>query len=54
MNTVDCIKTRRSVRKFTEEKVPHEVLEQLVELSRWRPAGKTPRSPGMLRWRMKR
>ena len=34
MNTVDCIKTRRSVRKFTEEKVPHEVLEQLVELSR--------------------
>lgn len=35
MNTIDCIKSRRSVRKFTEEKVPHEVLEQLVELSRW-------------------
>lgn len=32
MNTIDCIKSRRSVRKFTEEKVPHEVLEQLVEL----------------------
>lgn len=54
MNTVDCIKTRRSVRKFTEEKVPHEVLEQLVELSRWAPSWKTPKSPGMLRWRMKR
>ena len=40
MNTVDCIKTRRSVRKFTEEKVPHEVLEQLVELSRWAPSWK--------------
>ncbi len=34
MNTIDCIKSRRSVRKFTEEKVPHEVLEQLVEQSR--------------------
>lgn len=34
MNTIDCIKSRRSVRKFTEEKVPHEVLEQLVELPR--------------------
>lgn len=31
MNTIDCIKSRRSVRKFTEEKVPHEVLEQLEE-----------------------
>ena len=30
MNTVDCIKSRRSVRKFTEQKVPHEVLEELV------------------------
>lgn len=39
-NTVDCIKTRRSVRKFTEEKVPHEVLEQLVELARWAPSWK--------------
>lgn len=33
MNTIDCIKSRRSVRKFTEEKVPHEVLEQLVDLA---------------------
>lgn len=32
MNTVDCIKSRRSVRKFTEQKVPHEVLEELLEL----------------------
>ena len=54
MNTIDCIKSRRSVRKFTEEKVPHEVLEQLVELARGPPAGRTPRSPVMWRWRMKR
>ena len=40
MNTIDCIKSRRSVRKFTEEKVPHEVLEQLVELSRSAPSWK--------------
>ena len=37
MNTVDCIKSRRSVRKFTEQKVPHEVLE---ELARWAPSWK--------------
>lgn len=53
MNTIDCIKSRRSVRKFTEEKVPHEVLEQLVDLARWA-AGRTPRLPVMWRWRMKR
>lgn len=40
MNTIDCIKSRRSVRKFTEEKVPHEVLEQLVDLARWAPSWK--------------
>ena len=40
MNTIDCINSRRSVRKFTEEKVPHEVLEQLVELARWAPSWK--------------
>lgn len=40
MNTVDCIKSRRSVRKFTEQKVPHEVLEELVELARWAPSWK--------------
>lgn len=54
MNTIDCIKSRRSVRKFTEEKVPHEVLEQLVDLAGGPPAGRTPRLPVMWRWRMKR
>ena len=30
MNSLECIRTRRSVRKFTEQKVPHELLEELV------------------------
>ena len=40
MNTVDCIKSRRSVRKFTDQKIPREVLEELVELARWAPSWK--------------
>ena len=31
MQLIDGIKTRRSVRKFEDKKVPHEVLEQIVE-----------------------
>ena len=54
MNTIDCIKSRRSVRKFTEEKVPHEVLSSWSIWPGGPPAGKTPRSPVMWRWRMKR
>lgn len=51
MNTIDCIKSRRSVRKFTEEKVPHEVLEQLVELSRWAIRRRSPAPPSARKWR---
>lgn len=40
MNSLECIRTRRSVRKFTEQKVPHELLEELVETARFAPSWK--------------
>ena len=30
MQTLDAIKTRRTIRKFTEEPVSHEVIEKIV------------------------
>ena len=37
METVQCIKERRSVRKFTDEKVPQEVVKEIVELASYAP-----------------
>ena len=31
MNTIECIKSRRSVREFTEQKVIHSNLNQIIE-----------------------
>lgn len=40
MNTVECIKTRRSVRKFTEDLVPVETVKEIVELASYSPSWK--------------
>ena len=40
MQLIDGIKTRRSVRKFEDKKVPHEVLEQIVEAAAFAPSWK--------------
>lgn len=40
MNAVDCIKTRRSVRKFTEDLVPVETVKEIVELASYSPSWK--------------
>lgn len=40
MNTIECIKSRRSVREFTEQKVSHNVLEQIVEAASFSPSWK--------------
>lgn len=32
METIDCMSTRRSVRAYTDEPVPWEVLERLTNL----------------------
>ena len=40
MELQEAIRTRRSVRQFTEEPVPHALLEQVVELASWAPSWK--------------
>lgn len=40
MNTIDCIKSRRSIRTFTNEPVSHETLEEIVDLARFAPSWK--------------
>ncbi len=40
MDALTCIKTRRSVRKFTDEPVTHEVLEKIVEAASYAPSWK--------------
>ena len=40
METRTCIETRRSVRKFTEQEVTPEVLEQIVAAAAWAPSWK--------------
>ena len=40
MNTIDTIKTRRSIRKFKETSVPRELLEQVIEAASFAPSWK--------------
>ncbi len=40
MEAVECIKTRRSVRKFTDEKVPVDIVRDIVELASYSPSWK--------------
>lgn len=38
MDVMECIKGRRSIRKFKPQQVSHEVIEQLVDCARWAPS----------------
>ena len=40
MDTVECIKTRRSIRSFTSQKVTHDMLEQIIETAAFAPSWK--------------
>ncbi|MCR4740988.1 MAG: nitroreductase family protein [Lachnospiraceae bacterium] len=40
MDVKDCIKGRRSIRKFTAEPVSHETLEKIIELASYSPSWK--------------
>jgi nitroreductase len=44
MTLTDTLKTRRSVRKFADRPVPHEVLQQLLDLALTAPSSKNTRS----------
>lgn len=40
MQTIDCIKTRRSIRGFKEDKIPHELIGEIVEAASFAPSWK--------------
>ena len=40
MNTIDCIKTRQSIRAFKPEAVPRAVLQQVIDTARFSPSYK--------------
>jgi len=40
MEVLDCIKTRRSVRKFKDEAIPHELIAEVVAAAAWAPSWK--------------
>ncbi len=40
METVDCIKTRQSIRKFKPDSIPKETLTNLIDTARWSPSYK--------------
>lgn len=40
MEAIECIKTRRSVRRFTEQEVTNEVLNEIVDIARMAPTWK--------------
>jgi len=37
METLELIRTRRSVRRFRREKVSSEIIEEILEAGRWAP-----------------
>jgi nitroreductase len=39
VDAFNLIKTRRSIRKFTEEPVSHEVIDKIIEAGSWAPSG---------------
>ncbi|UCG95897.1 MAG: nitroreductase family protein [archaeon] len=42
MDTIECIKTRRSRRKFLDKKVTDEILEKILDSARYAPFGGPP------------
>ena len=45
MNTVDCIKARRSIRNYKEEQIPQEVIREIVDVARFAPSWKNTQIP---------
>ena len=45
METLECIRTRRSIRKYKSDPVPEELLEKVLEAGMWAPTGMGKQSP---------
>ena len=40
MDVIKCIKERRSIRKFTGEKIPREIIDEIVDVAAFAPSWK--------------
>lgn len=40
MEAITCIKSRRSIRKYKEDSIPHELIEEIVDTARFAPSWK--------------
>lgn len=40
MDVREALRTRRSIRRYTDQPVPREVLEDIVDCARWSPSGR--------------
>jgi len=45
MNAVEMIKNRRSIRKYTDEIVPRELMEEIIEITRFAPSWTNSQTP---------
>ena len=45
METLECIRTRRSIRKYKSDPVPEELLDKVLEAGTWAPTGMGKQSP---------
>ncbi|MBQ5316314.1 MAG: nitroreductase family protein [Oscillospiraceae bacterium] len=45
MNTIECIKTRRSIRKFEDRPVPRELMTEIISAAAFAPSWKNTRTP---------
>lgn len=45
MNTVDCIKSRRSIRRFKPDSVKHSLVEEIISAASFSPSWKILRLP---------
>ena len=45
METLECIKTRRSYRKYKPDPVPEELLQKIIEAGMWAPTGMNKQAP---------
>lgn len=48
METIKCIETRRSIRKFKAQQIPHELMQEIISAADMRRHGKTHRLQDML------
>lgn len=48
MEALECIRTRRSIRKYKSDPVPEELLEQVLEAGTWAPTGKNNQAPTII------